>query len=90
MKKEPVLLYGLLTALLALAVAYGLVSNDKLELWQALIVAALPVIQAIFTRREVMPVSTINDAGLTSGEVQGMAQDPGVTPVREDGTERHA
>lgn len=89
-KKEPALLYGVLTAALALAVAYGFISSEKLGLWQALVVALLPLLQALFTRREVMPVSTINDAGLTTNTVQGMAEDPAVTPVHEDGTLRSA
>lgn len=83
LKREPALIYGVVGAVFALLAAYG-VGKDKLSLWEALAVALIPVIQGIFTRQEVMSMTTIHEAGLTATEIHTRANDPAVEPVRED------
>lgn len=82
--KEPARLYAALTSVLTLLVAYGLITADKIALWQGLLAAAIPWIQGEFTRREVTPVATVNEAGMTTSELKAMAADPDVIPVKEN------
>lgn len=82
--REPALLFAFSAAVFALIGAYGLVDEGKLKLWEALFIAGIPVIQGFLTRAQVMPVATINEAGLTSRSVHDLADNKDVLPVRED------
>jgi hypothetical protein len=85
MRKEPALLYGILSAILALAVAYGFIGSDTVDLWEALFVAVIPIVQALFTRSKVVPVATVNEAGLTTKDLRARALDSSIEPAVEGG-----
>lgn len=50
MKHEPAAIIGLLTAVLALLVAYGLLDLERAGAWEALLIVAVPLAQGLVTR----------------------------------------
>lgn len=80
--REPALKAGAFaTAVVALLLAYRLVTAQQALAWTTLLTmlltAIVPIIQALYTRWHVMPVSTIKAAGLDPVEVNRAA---GVKP----------
>jgi hypothetical protein len=73
MQREPALAAGFVAALIALAVAYGILDLERARLWKALAVAALPLLQAWWTRQKVVPVAKVHDAGISVAEINARA-----------------
>jgi hypothetical protein len=74
MQREPALMAGgVVSTIVALAVAYGLLDLDKAELWKALAISILPLLQAWWTRQQVVPVSKVHDAGISVAEINARA-----------------
>jgi len=68
-KWEPAMVTGAFTAAIALLVGYGLLDLKRAGLWEALVVALLPLAQAFFTRQQVVPVQKIEDAGMSVRDI---------------------
>lgn len=84
-KKEPALTAGAVgAAVIALLLSYRLVNAQQAAAWSSLLTMALsilvPLLQAWWTRRKVMPVATIKEAGLSPDAVNEAASDPSVRP----------
>jgi hypothetical protein len=77
-------MYGFSAGVINILAAYGVLEDGKVKLWEALLMAAINLVQAIFTRGDVMPMTTIHEAGLTATEVHLRAADPTIEPVKED------
>lgn len=73
-RREPAMAAGIVGAATALAVSYGLLTAERASLWGTLLLAALPLLQAWWTRQRVMPVSKIEDAGLHPDTITHRAQ----------------
>lgn len=71
---EPAMTAGVIAAALALLVSYGLLDTKKAALWGTLLTGILPLVQAWVTRRYVMPVSKIVDAGLNTETITHRAE----------------
>jgi 2-hydroxychromene-2-carboxylate isomerase len=83
--KEPALKAGAFgTAVVAVLLAYRIVNAQQALAWSTLLTMALtalvPLAQAWWTRRKVMPVATIKQAGLDPEAVNRAADDPAVRP----------
>lgn len=80
-KYEPALVIGFGTAVLALLVTRGLLSTVEAGAWTAVIsagVAALtPIAQALVTRFFVTPAAKLDDAGITTAEVESRVRKNG-------------
>lgn len=82
-KKEPALLAGA-GAVIAVLVAYNLVTPEQAEAWNKVAVLLLvPIAQALLTRSAVFSRNTIEQAGLSPDEVQRRAEDPMTPPFKE-------
>lgn len=73
-QNEPAAALGVVGAIIALLVAYGLMDANKAPMWSALAVAVVPLVQAWVTRHLVMPVSKIRDAGLSPQQITNRAE----------------
>ncbi|MBA3555124.1 MAG: hypothetical protein H0W29_10250 [Gemmatimonadales bacterium] len=75
-KEEPVLISGVVAALLTLLAAFGVpLANDQRESILAFVAAALAVAGAVVARSQVTPVATVRglraasyDSGVEAGE----------------------
>lgn len=86
--REPALKAGALaTAVVAVLLAYRLVTAQQALAWTTLLTMALtalvPLAQALYTRWHVMPVSTIKAAGLDPEQVNLDAASPDVHAFKE-------
>ncbi len=73
-RDEPVLISGLVAALLTLVAAFGVpLANDQRESILAFVAAALAVAGAVVARSQVMPVTRVG-ALLTSSHALGVEQ----------------
>lgn len=82
-QREPVLFAGFVAAALTLLVLYGVLDAQKAAGWQALAVAAIPLVQfaaSWWARGRVFSPNTIRQAGLDPEAVQADADDPDVVP----------
>jgi hypothetical protein len=68
MNYEPAL-KAALTAIFALLAAYGLVAQEKAELWIAVLLVVVPLAQGWYTRQKVMPTAKLHDAGINPASV---------------------
>jgi hypothetical protein len=83
-KKEPAAVAGIITAVVALLVSYGVFDDTKARSWETLALILIPPIaQAVITRQSVFSPHTIEQAGLSPEAVQERASDPEVLPFRE-------
>lgn len=83
LKKEPALVAGV-AAVIAVLLAYNLVTPQQAEAWEKIgVLLIVPLIQAVITRQTVFSPSTIEQAGLDPKEVQRRADDPSVIPLRK-------
>lgn len=80
-KYEPALVIGFGTSILALLVVRGILTTIEAGAWGTVIsagVAALtPIAQAVFTRFFVTPTRKLDDAGVTTAEVESRARKNG-------------
>jgi len=74
-KKEPSLIVGTVSALLAVVVAYGGLTAERATAWAALTAALLPLLQAVVTRSLVFAPHTLERAGLDPKEVETTASE---------------
>lgn len=82
MKREPALLVGLIVAVLHLALRSLDIERVDEETLQAVASFLLVLGGALLTRAKVMPVATLQDAGLSPAAVKERAEDPAVPPHR--------
>lgn len=73
--REPALWIGAIAAVFALLVGYGL-DPIVANLWKALAIALIPVAQAVLTRSQVTPTSKLDDAGISTAQLDVVADDP--------------
>lgn len=74
-QKEPALYAGF-AAVVGLLIVYGILTTAQADAWLTVISAlVVPMLQAWWTRRKVMPVDTIRDAGLNPERVKERAED---------------
>lgn len=77
-QKEPALYAGA-AAVVGLLLVYGVLTEAQAGAWLGVAGAVLvPLLQAWWTRRHVMPVETIREAGLNPERVKDQADDPRV------------
>lgn len=81
---EPALLYAFAAALFAVLAAYGIIGEDKLTLWEALVFAAIALAQGILTRSDSISMAKIHEAGYTAVGITERAKNPAIDTVRED------
>lgn len=85
--KQPVLAAGgfasLLQAIAALIVHYGYMNVDEVGLWMTLFTIAGTMGAAWWASNHSMAVVTLNEAGMTKGEIQAKAADPDVPAAKE-------
>lgn len=84
MRREPALVAGAAGALIALLVVYGVLDEEQAAAWGGLVAAAAPLLAAVWTRRRVMPVDTIRDAGHSPEAVAKRAADPSIPRCEEN------
>jgi hypothetical protein len=78
-KTEPTMTAGVVAAVVGLLVAYGIVNELQGAAWAAFGMAVVvPLAQAWWTRRHVIPVDTIRNAGLNPERVKDRAENPGI------------
>jgi hypothetical protein len=87
-EKEPALKAGAFaTAIVALLLAYRIVTAQQALAWGTLLTmlltALVPLAQALWTRWHVIPVDTVKAAGLDPEAVNRAADDPSVAPFVE-------
>lgn len=83
--REPALRAGAVAAaVVALLSAYRIVTAEQALAWTTILTMALtfvvPLVQAWYTRQKVVPVATIEAAGLDPAKVVEAAADPNVAP----------
>jgi hypothetical protein len=71
---EPAMAAGVIGAALALLVSYDVLNAERATLWGTLLTAAIPVAQALVTRRFVMPTSKIRAAGMSPKNISHRAK----------------
>lgn len=84
-KREPALKAGAFgSAVVAVLLAYRILNAEQALAWSTLltmlVTVLVPLVQAWWTRRKVMPVATIEAAGLDPDAVTRAAADPAVKP----------
>lgn len=71
---EPAAAFGIVGAVIALLVSYGVLDASRASLWSAFLVAIVPLAQGWITRRYVMPVEKIKDAGISPESITQRAE----------------
>lgn len=83
MKREPALFVALLVAVINLGIHLLDMEALDSDVAEGIANAIVMVIGGLLIRRKVIPVATVNEAGLTSADVKFMAADPLHKPVKE-------
>lgn len=82
MKKEPALFVALVVAILNLGLHYLELDWLDSDMVEGLANAIVVMLGGLLVRQKVIPVATVNEAGLTAADVQKRAADPSITPVQ--------
>lgn len=79
--REPAIIAGALAGIIqGILLFAGIEVPENLE---GMLLILVTLLAAVFVRAKVMPVKTINQAGLTTDTVQARADNPGIAPVKE-------
>jgi hypothetical protein len=82
-KREPALIAGAITALVAVLIAHNVLEESQARAWETLALIVIPpLVQAFVTRQSVFSPATIERAGLSPEAVQERADDPQIPPYR--------